>query len=171
MAELIMTDEEKKSESFLTWSDESLGKAVKAAAFALADDTGRQSVMWTTAACLLIKKMLEADSTTLVITLEHVTLPEAVGDWRVMIQKIEQGEGAQAIRRIPQPEGGRVECGSIQFGEDWPGTFIRGDRAGWYGHLLDRVLKQLPVDLETVQLQCLARDLSGCIIGQNGNDK
>lgn len=71
MAELIMTDEEKKSESFLTWSDESLGKAVKAAAFALADDTGRQSVMWTTAACLLIKKMLEADSTTLVITLEQ----------------------------------------------------------------------------------------------------
>ena len=34
------------------------------------------------------------------------------------------------IRILPGPiEGGRVETGSLQFGDDWPGVFIRGDDA------------------------------------------
>jgi hypothetical protein len=33
---------------------------------------------------------------------------------------------------MPAPaEGGRVETGAVQFGDDWPGLFIRGDNAGW----------------------------------------
>jgi len=32
------------------------------------------------------------------------------------------------IRKIEVPENfERVETGSVQFGEDWPGLFIRGD--------------------------------------------
>ena len=34
------------------------------------------------------------------------------------------------VRRIPH-DGERVETGAVQFGNDWPGLFIRGDNAGW----------------------------------------
>ncbi|HYH68955.1 MAG TPA: hypothetical protein VD866_29950 [Urbifossiella sp.] len=33
--------------------------------------------------------------------------------------------------RILAPAVPRVESGPTQFGEDWPGVFIRGDNAGW----------------------------------------
>ena len=35
------------------------------------------------------------------------------------------------IRALPAPDasGGRVETGPVQFGDDWPGVFIRGDNA------------------------------------------
>ena len=34
------------------------------------------------------------------------------------------------VRQIPAPPGpGRVETGAVQFGDDWPGLFIRGDDA------------------------------------------
>ena len=33
------------------------------------------------------------------------------------------------VRHIPQPDGGRVETGVIQFDGDWAGIFIRGDSA------------------------------------------
>ena len=34
------------------------------------------------------------------------------------------------VRKLPAPEsGGRVETGPTQFGDDWPGIFIRGDNA------------------------------------------
>lgn len=41
------------------------------------------------------------------------------------------------IRRLPVPvEGGRVETGPIQFGDDWPGIFIRGGNAAvWWLNL------------------------------------
>jgi hypothetical protein len=40
------------------------------------------------------------------------------------------------LRKILQPDGGRVETGAIQFGDDWPGLFIRGDNALYYGAIL-----------------------------------
>lgn len=34
------------------------------------------------------------------------------------------------IQTLPAPEGiSRVETGALQFGDDWPGVFIRGDNA------------------------------------------
>ena len=36
----------------------------------------------------------------------------------------------EKVRHLPAPIGpGRVETGSVQFGDDWPGLFIRGDEA------------------------------------------
>ena len=32
------------------------------------------------------------------------------------------------LRQFPDP-GERVETGPVQFGDDWPGVFIRGDNA------------------------------------------
>lgn len=37
------------------------------------------------------------------------------------------------IRQLPEVDQ-RVESGPIQFGDDWPGTFIRGDHG--MGHVL-----------------------------------
>jgi hypothetical protein len=38
----------------------------------------------------------------------------------------------QNIQMLPAPPGlPRVETGAVQFGDDWPGLFIRGDTAHW----------------------------------------
>lgn len=48
------------------------------------------------------------------------------------------GQVSFNVRRIPYPNSGgptptaetpRVESGAVQFGEDWPGYFLRGDDA------------------------------------------
>ena len=39
------------------------------------------------------------------------------------------------VRELPH-EGDRVETGTVQFGDDWPGVFIRGDNAIPLGHML-----------------------------------
>jgi len=44
------------------------------------------------------------------------------------------------IRKVPAIEP-RVETGAVQFGGDWPGTFIRGDNAFQYAKALQRVLE------------------------------
>lgn len=44
------------------------------------------------------------------------------------------------IRKVPAPEGGRVEDGAVQFGDDWPGTFLRGDSSFGYANYLRTVL-------------------------------
>ena len=45
--------------------------------------------------------------------------------------------------KILQAQEERVETGIVQFGEDWPGTFIRGDNAFAYKLALDAALKKL----------------------------
>lgn len=40
------------------------------------------------------------------------------------------------VTRIERPEGNRVESGVVQFGEDWPGVFIRGDEALALAHMI-----------------------------------
>lgn len=51
-------------------------------------------------------------------------------------------------RKKPKPilryelyNGGRVETGPLQFNDDWPGVFIRGDNAMHYAHQIDMVLR------------------------------
>ncbi len=39
------------------------------------------------------------------------------------------------VRVIPH-EGKRVETGAVQFGDDWPGLFIRGDDCGFISMVL-----------------------------------
>ena len=40
------------------------------------------------------------------------------------------------IRKIDVELESRVETGPVQFGDDWPGIFIRGDNAMWYRYAL-----------------------------------
>ena len=52
-----------------------------------------------------------------------------------------------SIQRIADvPEGERVETGPIQFGDDWPGLFIRGNRAFYYAFRLAMQLGKVPVN-------------------------
>ena len=43
------------------------------------------------------------------------------------------------VRELPSADP-RVESGAVQFGDDWPGVFIRGDNAGYYAMSLAAVL-------------------------------
>jgi hypothetical protein len=47
------------------------------------------------------------------------------------------------IREMPAADK-RVESGPVQFGNDWPGTFIRGDDAAHYAMSLDRIINGGP---------------------------
>jgi hypothetical protein len=43
------------------------------------------------------------------------------------------------IRKLPAVAE-RVETGPVQFGDDWPGVFIRGDNAFWLTGCIDAML-------------------------------
>lgn len=52
-------------------------------------------------------------------------------------------EVPQEILKVPavvDDAVGRVETGPVQFGDDWPGVFIRGDNAMSYAGCLEHVL-------------------------------
>lgn len=70
------------------------------------------------------------------------------------------------IRRLPAQQE-RVETGPVQFGDDWPGAFIRGDNAGWYAMQVGMLLRQdLPLDpMLANELRNLQRDLGSSIVG------
>ena len=59
----------------------------------------------------------------------------------------------------------------MQFGDDWPGVFIRGDNAliadAW---AIDAALKALPNDMWTVKaiLEGLRTTLRSCSVGDTG---
>lgn len=58
----------------------------------------------------------------------------------------------------------RIETGPIQFGDDWPGIFIRGDNAMYFSMELNAFLESIPVDseLNISPLLGLARVLASC---------
>lgn len=61
----------------------------------------------------------------------------------------------------------RVETGPIQFGDDWPGIFIRGDDALLYGKELSALTESLPpqegaASIQLAVLRGLALTLLGC---------
>jgi len=57
---------------------------------------------------------------------------------------------------------GRVETGPVQFGDDWPGVFLRGDNAVGYGQLLREVVQNGLDPMSAAQLQGLADILLSC---------
>lgn len=56
------------------------------------------------------------------------------------------------LRKLPTPsDGKRVENGPVQFGDDWPGIFLRGDHALFLAgnlHALSEFLKTLDLEGE-----------------------
>jgi hypothetical protein len=49
---------------------------------------------------------------------------------------------AQNVTKLPAVEP-RLETGPVQFGDDWPGLFLRGDYAAPMGFLLKGVLADI----------------------------
>lgn len=51
------------------------------------------------------------------------------------------GSRQQPVVMLPKPRDvHRVETGAVQFGDDWPGVFIRGDNAAYYSMALDSLM-------------------------------
>lgn len=49
-------------------------------------------------------------------------------------------------------DGRRVETGSVQFGDDWPGVFIRGDDCAYHALALSEALPRIQgADLDFAQ--------------------
>lgn len=78
---------------------------------------------------------------------------------------------AKSIRYLPLPvdipEGGRVESGVVQFGDDWPGVFLRGDHACSYAFTLLIAVSQIRegIPLTAIQfsmLESIGKILSEC---------
>lgn len=57
----------------------------------------------------------------------------------------------QVCKLTAPPDGERVETGAIQFGEDWPGLFVRGDNALALAHAIRWIERciNLPSDQRT----------------------
>lgn len=72
------------------------------------------------------------------------------------------------IRQLPQ-QAERVETGSVQFGDDWPGVFIRGDNAGYYALILKSAIEGgdgIREDaIAQLQLRGLQELLAGAVVG------
>jgi hypothetical protein len=58
----------------------------------------------------------------------------------------------------------RVETGTLQINNDWPGTFIRGDESAYYAMQIDFILqnhenpmaKQAMLNLKDILKQCIS---------------
>lgn len=74
------------------------------------------------------------------------------------------------MQKVPALPNGRPETGVMQFGEDWPGVFIRGDNALFDAMALRQAAELLPEDawLLKAQLSGLANTLGSCSVGNTG---
>ncbi len=87
MAELILTEEEKRSATFLEWDDVSLGRAVKAVAEICNDDHGKHALKATGAAVFLVSEAVRSGATELIVNLEGATDGSCdLGNWKITIQ-------------------------------------------------------------------------------------
>jgi len=65
------------------------------------------------------------------------------------------------------PVGARAETGVVQFGDDWPGVYLRGDDAGPFGFFLQQFVEGVRSGrqlgpFETIQIESWAGVLRGC---------
>lgn len=73
----------------------------------------------------------------------------------------------QGICILQMPENmNRVETGVIQFGDDWPGVFIRGDNACHMAMLMRTAAQSLRVsindEISAAQLESYAELIASC---------
>lgn len=88
MAELILTEEEKRTKIFLKWDDATLGKAVKLMADIIHDNYGKESLFITGAAVTLIAEAVKNNANTMEIDLTEATDGEInLGNWKITLAK------------------------------------------------------------------------------------
>lgn len=85
-------------------------------------------------------------------------------------EEVDRQDLRDDIRRLP-PQTPRVENGALQFGDDWPGVFVRGDSAGYYAMTLHALLEPTHENgggteaMARLQLRGLYQLLRGAIVG------
>lgn len=65
-------------------------------------------------------------------------------------------------QRIPY-EGRRVDTGPVQFGDDWPGVFIRGDEVSGILRVIQNLHTMRP-EIRAVAVQDIADLLTSCVV-------
>jgi hypothetical protein len=92
MADLILTPEEEKAESFLDWDDASLGRAIKAGLFTLQDSADNtEKLIAYTAAMVFTTMLAKQNADILSLNIQDTT-------WR----EIPQGDFLITVHRIPK---------------------------------------------------------------------
>jgi len=73
------------------------------------------------------------------------------------------------LTRVPALDAGRPETGPMQFGDDWPGVFIRGDNALFFARTLGAAIALYPDRaIERSVLGGLQKTLQSCSVGDTG---
>jgi hypothetical protein len=75
------------------------------------------------------------------------------------------------IKKLPPlPNGERIESGPLQFGDDWPGVFIRGDKALFSARALEAAMLFVPEGRRDILsiLRGLRDSLRECSVGDTG---
>ena len=69
------------------------------------------------------------------------------------------------IQKLPAPEDiSRVETGPVQFGDDWPGYFMRGDNAFALSMAIKSLLHGEEDFISRAQIESFLEDLDGAIL-------
>lgn len=72
------------------------------------------------------------------------------------------------VRKLPE-QAERVETGTIQFGDDWPGVFIRGDNAFYLAVHLSGLIKYAEDEISRSAMVGLYELLRETQVGNAGN--
>lgn len=90
MAELIITDEERATHTYLEWDDAAIGRGVKKLAITVKDSKGEKAIEWYAATLCLIAMAHESNAKSSEYTIDGVTRDNGetqIGDWKVTIQR------------------------------------------------------------------------------------
>lgn len=106
MAELILTEVEKRAAGYLEWDDAALGRAVKKLAMTMGEIAGRDAATSTSCAVVLACHAAKRPGGTLTIELDSITDGYGrVSDWRIVISRF-TGEGSG--HRLSDPNNRRI---------------------------------------------------------------
>lgn len=91
MAQLIITDEERATASYLDWDDASIGRGVKKIALKIEDIKGENAISWCAGAMALIARAIDSNAEQSTMTIEGLTDGgKPLGDWEVTVRNLSQ---------------------------------------------------------------------------------
>lgn len=86
------------------------------------------------------------------------------------MQKINVDTSKLSTQFVRDTDTNRVETGALQFNEDWPGIYIRGDNAAFYAMQLRHLIRYVEKNADHIDFYALntAKSLvdllSSCVI-------
>ena len=89
--EIILTDDEKAADNWLSWDDETVGKAVRACAIALVNDEPHSPLYAHAAALILCSMAHKVNATTSTMVENGVTISgKPIGNYRITIEHCDE---------------------------------------------------------------------------------